>query len=423
MLDGFDAQSIGFLVPYISERLNIPLRAFGPVLAAGLLGLMLVAMATGPIADRWGRKGTVIVSTLTFATFAIATARATSFSQLVVFRFLTGLGLGGALPNVIALASEYTPRRMLRTFVSMLSGGMAVGALVAGVSSSVMIPHWGWQSVLYLGGVIPIGLVLILIKGLPESVRFLTIRTKDARQISKIMGCISDEAADTPIAPPIISKAQADGIPVKHLFTEGRARVTVLLWILFFMSLLTLYFIISWLPALLRQSGMASSAGVTAISLFSVAGFTGAVLEGTLINRGNAQRILLVQLLLSAGLIASLAFSTASYASIMAITFALGCCVQGVQAGLNAIAAGFYPTTIRSTGVGWALAVGRIGSIVGPLLAGVLLTRLWTPQQIFLAGAVPAACAALAVVVTGPGRQTARNYLTFEDKNGHGRLD
>lgn len=404
ILDGFDTQSIGFLVPYISDGLHIPLSAFGPVLAAGLVGLMLAAMATGPIADRFGRKWTVIVSTATFAIFAIATANSVSLSQLVVFRFLTGLGLGGALPNVIALASEYAPRRMLRTLVSALSGGMAVGALVAGLASSVMIPRWGWRSVLYLGGALPIGVALILIKGLPESVRFLTIRGRDPRRIARIITRISPAAAETSILVPNRSTtSHGAGIPVSNLFTDGRARFTLVLWMVFFMSLLTLYFIVSWLPALLRQSGLPASAGVTAISLFSVGGFIGAVLEGPLITRGNAARILLVQFIVSAAGIASMGF-TASYAAIMGITFMLGFCVQGVQAGLNAIAAGFYPTAIRSTGVGWALAVGRIGSIVGPLMAGALLASAWTPQQIFLVGAIPAMCAALAIVLAGTGQ-------------------
>jgi AAHS family 4-hydroxybenzoate transporter-like MFS transporter len=409
IFDGFDTQSIGFLVPYISESLKIPLSAFGPVLAAGLLGLMIAAMATGPIADRFGRKWTVIVSTLTFATFAIATARSTSLSQLILFRFLTGLGLGGALPNVIALASEYAPRRLLRTVVSTLSGGMAIGALVAGVASSLMIPHWGWQSVLYLGGGVPIVITLVLIKGLPESVRFLTVRGHDPRRVSQIIARISPELAEMPIARPTPStKIAATGIPVTHLFTEGRAGFTVLLWIVFFMNLLTLYFIVSWLPALLRQSGMARSAGVTAISLFSIAGFTGAATQGPLMDRVNAHGVLLVQFIMSAALVASMSYTT-SYVSIMAVMLALGYFLNGAQSGLNAVAAGFYPTAIRSTGIGWALAVGRIGSIVGPLLAGALLTKAWTPQEIFLAGAVPALCGALALALAWMARMTVRS--------------
>ena len=403
VLDGFDTQSIGFLVPYIADDLSIPLSAFGPVLAAGLLGLMIGAMATGPIADRYGRRWTVIVSTLTFATFAIATAFSTSSSELLVFRFLTGLGLGGALPNVIALASEYAPRRLLRTLVSALSGGMAVGALVAGLASSVLIPRWGWQSVLYLGGALPILLALFLFKGLPESVRFLTIHGRDPVRVARILGQISPELGSGPVVPPpALATRQAAGTPVAHLFTEGRAHFTVVLWVVFFMNLLTLYFIISWLPALLRQSGLEASAGVTAISLFSVAGFIGAMLEGPLISRGNAHKILLAQFIASAALVASMAFIN-SYAAIMAITFLLGACVNGVRAGLNAIGAGFYPTVIRSTGLGWALAVGRIGSIAGPWLAGMLLANAWRPRQIFLAGAVPAACGALAIVLASIG--------------------
>jgi len=153
VLDGFDTQCIGFLAPSIADTLRIPLRAFGPVFAAGLFGLMIAAMTAGPIADRWGRKWPVVLSTLTFATFALLTARATSFDQLVILRFLTGLGLGGAMPNVVAVTSEYAPKRLLPVFVSMIFCGMPLGALLGGLVSSVMVPRWGWQSVFYVGGI------------------------------------------------------------------------------------------------------------------------------------------------------------------------------------------------------------------------------------------------------------------------------
>ena len=178
LLDGFDTQCIGFLAPSISDTLAIPLKNFGPVFSAGLIGLMIAAMAMGPLADRWGRKWPVVLSALTFAIFALMTARAVSLEQLITFRFLTGLGLGGAMPNVVALTSEYSPKRLQAVFVGMLFCGMPLGALVGGLASSVMIPLWGWRSVFYLGGILPLAIAIILVKALPESVRFLTARGK-----------------------------------------------------------------------------------------------------------------------------------------------------------------------------------------------------------------------------------------------------
>ena len=402
LLDGFDTQCIGFLAPSISETLGIPLKNFGSVFSAGLIGLMIAAMAMGPVADRWGRKWPVVLSALTFAVFALLTARAVSLQQLILFRFLTGLGLGGAMPNVVALTSEYSPKRLQAVFVGALFCGMPLGALVGGLASSVMIPLWGWRSVFYLGGLLPLAIAIILIKALPESVRFLTARGKDAREISKIMQKIAPEisAAELNLSSPAVAahEERNEGLPVRQLFTQDRAAGTILLWIPFFMNLLILYFIVNWLPGLLRQSGLAVSAGVIAVSLFSLGGITGALTEGRVINSFGAYVTLLAQFAISALLIGSLAFLTRSFAIMMTVTFVLGVAIQGAQAGLNALAAGFYPTTLRATGVGWALGVGRVGSIVGPAIGGMLLTMGWTPQRIFLAGMAPALCASIAIL-------------------------
>jgi AAHS family 4-hydroxybenzoate transporter-like MFS transporter len=416
LLDGFDTQCIGFLAPSISETLAIPLRNFGPVFSAGLIGLMIAAMAMGPVADRWGRKWPVVLSALTFALFALLTARAVSLQQLILFRFLTGLGLGGAMPNVVALTSEYSPKRLQAVFVGMLFCGMPLGALVGGLASSVMIPLWGWRSVFYLGGLLPLAIALILVKALPESVRFLTARGKGASAISKIMREIAPEisSADLDLSSPVAS-AHADrneGLPVRRLFTEDRAAGTILLWIPFFMNLLILYFIVNWLPGLLRQSGLAVSAGVIAVSLFSLGGIAGALTEGRVMNSCGAYSTLLAQFAISALLIGSLAFLTRSFAIMMTVTFVLGIAIQGAQAGLNALAANFYPTTVRSTGVGWALGVGRVGSIVGPAIGGMLLSMGWSPQRIFLAGMAPALCASIAILGSSRLRGEASAFRT-----------
>ena len=418
LLDGFDTQCIGFLAPSISETLAIPLKNFGPVFSAGLIGLMIAAMAMGPVADRWGRKWPVVLSALTFAIFALLTARAASLQQLILFRFLTGLGLGGAMPNVVALTSEYSPKRLQAVFVGALFAGMPLGALVGGLASSVMIPLWGWRSVFYLGGILPLAIAIILIKALPESVRFLSARRKDLPAISRIMRKIAPEISAAELNLPAAVPARpetSDGLPVRHLFTQDRAAGTILLWIPFFMNLLILYFIVNWLPGLLRQSGLAVSAGVIAVSLFSLGGIVGALSEGRVMNSCGAYATLLAQFAISALLIGSLAFLTRSFAIMMTVTFALGVAIQGAQAGLNALAANFYPTTVRSTGVGWALGVGRVGSIVGPAIGGMLLSMGWTPQRIFLAGMVPAFLASLAILGSSRLRSDVSAFRTELD--------
>jgi MFS transporter, AAHS family, 4-hydroxybenzoate transporter len=415
VLDGFDAQILGFLVAPISESLKIPVKSFGPILSASLFGLMIAAMAAGPIADRWGRKWTVVLSTIVFAVFALLTARVTSFNQFLIFRFLTGLGLGGALPNVVALASEYSPRRYQTVFVSILFAGMPLGGVLGGMTSSALIPTWGWRAVFYVGGILPLALACLLIASLPESVRFLSVRSADPRKIANVLAKISPDLAGVAIASSS-SRAEVDqGLPVKHLFTEGRAPGTLLLWIPFFMNLLLLYFVVSWMPALLRQAGMSVSAGIKATTLFSVGGIVGCLVEGTLINVVGALPLLFAEFAVCALVLGSLSRVATSLPVVFTLAFIVGICVIGGQGGINALAAGFYPTAIRSTGIGWALGIGRIGSIVGPMVAGMLLSAGWRPQQVFLAGVIPACCAAAAVLLASRLRGKADAYRPQSD--------
>ncbi|HJZ70487.1 MAG TPA: aromatic acid/H+ symport family MFS transporter [Vicinamibacterales bacterium] len=374
VLDGFDTQCMGFLVPVISENLHIALPSFGPVLSAALVGLMVAAMASGPIADRWGRRWVVIVSVLVFALFALLTARAQSLQELVLYRFLTGLGLGGAMPNAVALTSEFTPKRLQAIVIGAIFTGMPAGAVIASQAAAFMIPRWGWRSVFVLGGALPLVLAVVLIARLPESAEWIESRARGRLTARRT-------------------------VPVRDLFTDGRAAGTLLLWIPFFMNLLILYFVLSWLPSLLRQSGLSIAAGVQAVAAFSLGGMLGTLTQGHIMRATGTRTALVGEFALCMLLIPSLASAASSAALMLTIIFVLGVCVQGAQAGLNALAAMFYPTPIRATGVGWALGVGRVGSIVGPSVGGLLLSMQWTPDRIFMAGMAPAICAAAAIVV------------------------
>ncbi|MSO82796.1 MAG: MFS transporter [Acidobacteria bacterium] len=399
LLDGFDTQAMGFLVPPIAEELGLPLSAFGTVLSAGLFGLMLGAMGSGPIADRWGRKWAIIVSAFGFGIFSLLTPQADSINALVTLRFLTGLGLGGAMPNVVSLASEYAPRRLQPILVTLIFVGMGGGAVLAGLVGGALMPIWGWRSVFYVGGILPIALALLLIKMLPESVRFLTAKGGDPRRVAAIIRRIAPDLADTPMGAP--APDRHTGVAVRHLFTEGRTAGTLLLWVPFFMNLLILYFILSWLPSLLRQAGMPVSAGITAVLAFSIGGIVGTILQGPLMKTMGVFPAMVSEFLASLALVVLASVIFANFQVMMVVTFVLGITVQGAQAGLNVLSAMYYPTVIRSTGVGWALGIGRIGSIIGPIIGGLMLSVQWTPQQIFMAGAIPAFCAAAAVVVSG----------------------
>jgi AAHS family 4-hydroxybenzoate transporter-like MFS transporter len=358
-------------------------------------------MTTGPIADRCGRKWPAIFSTLSFAIFSVLTARASSFHELLLLRFLTGLGLGGAMPNVVALASEYVPRRLLSVVVTVLFTGMPLGGVICGFLSSVLIMTWGWQWVFYIGGIVPFAIALLLITLLPESVQFLAVRGKDPQRVQEILSRLAPElpmaSANLRAAP---GEQQHKGVPVKYLFTEGRAAGTLLLWFPYFMNLLLIYFIGSWLPAMLKEAGMSGSAPVTVATFFSLGGVLACLLEGQLMNRWGARKTLLIEYAVASVFVSALAMIPRTFTLVTAVTFISGFVIIGAQGGLNALAARFYPTSIRSTGVGWALGVGRLGSIVGPLLGGTLLLMGWNPEQILLSGAIFAVCAWVSILLS-----------------------
>ncbi len=397
--DGFDAQTIGFLATPIAESTGIPVNTFGPIFSASLIGLMIAAMLAGPIADRWGRKWPIIFSTFTLAVFSVLTASSTTFNQLLIYRFLTGLGLGGALPNVVALSSEYVPGRLRAVLVAMLFCGLPLGGFICGMFSSSLLPIWGWKSIFYFGGAFPFTLSLLLIVLLPESVQFLSQKGSNPGKTAKLIGAIKpDLALDSGKFSFTSPQAAVKGVPVKHLFSDGRAAGTVLLWIPNFMNLLLMYVIVNWLPALLKASGMSVSDGVTATSFFSLGGILGTLAEGFLIKYGGSYKILLAEFLLCVLLIASMAMISSSLLLVIMLAFFLGFLIIGAQSGLNVLAVNFYPVSIRSTGVGWALGIGRIGSIAGPVLAGVLLSMEWQPWQVLLTGAIPALFASAAIL-------------------------
>lgn len=401
ILDGFDGTALGYLAASIADDTHIPIQTFGPLFSAGVFGLMIAVLTTGPIADRWGRKWPVIGSALCFGVFTLMTARATTYQEFLVLRFLAGLGVGGALPNVVALAAEYVPKRMLPVFVAALFSGIPLGSMICGLVSSWMVPAWGWRSVLYVGGVLPLAISLVLIAVLPESIQFLIVRGADAEKLRDILARLSPEFASAKANVSIISgERRQEGVPVKQLFTEGRTAGTILLWIPNFMNLLLIYLVQNWLPALIRQTGMSVKQGVLAGTCFSFGGVVGCLAEGSLLNGLGAYLVLVAEYGLASVFMGSLGYLTGSFSLLATVATLLGFTVIGAQGGLNALAAKFYPTSIRSTGVGWALGVGRVGSIVGPYLGGALLSSGWKPRGILLFGAVFAIGGCLAILLS-----------------------
>jgi AAHS family 4-hydroxybenzoate transporter-like MFS transporter len=394
-LDGFDTQAVGYVAPALAREWGLTKAALGPVFSAGLFGLMIGALLFGPLADRIGRKKIIIFSTLAFGIGTLVTAFVQDVNSLLAVRFLTGLGLGGAMPNAIAMTSEFNPRRRRATMVMIMFCGFSVGAALGGLLAAALIPQFGWRAVFVVGGAAPLLLVPILALWLPESVRFLALTGRAHQRVAGLLGLINPKAAFAPGAQFVIHEPELPGIPVLHLFRDGRAPVTLLLWVVFFMSLLDLYFLSNWLPTVLNDLGASMSSAAAIGSMLQVGGVVGTFALGGIIDRFSFRALALVYFLavFAVGAIGQLGHSVVFVT--MAI-FAAGFCIVGGQIAANALAAGFYPTAVRATGVGWALGIGRVGSIVGPLIGGALLSANWSAASVFAAAAGAALCAALA---------------------------
>ncbi|MBV8888224.1 MAG: MFS transporter [Alphaproteobacteria bacterium] len=398
LIDGFDVQAITYAAPVLTGVLGIERAMLGPVFSAGLFGLTLGAFGFGLLADRLGRKTTFVACAVLFGLCTLATATVGSVTELLAWRFVAGLALGGATPIAVALSSEYCPKSSRETLVMIMYGGFSVGAAGGGFLSAWLIPAFGWRSVFVLGGIVPLAIVPLLLMALPESIRFLVARNTGHDRVAAIVrrlapGCPANR--DTRF---LVGEENPAGFPVRHLFSGGRARRTALLWLMFFANLIALYFLINWFPTLIHAAGLPLQQAVIASALIQIGSIAGMLLLAAAMRRVPAFVLLALGFLLGALSFAGLAWFGTTLTGVMAGAFVAGFFVIGTQTGANAVSAMLYPTSIRSTGIGWAIGIGRAGSILGPLIGGVLLSLHWSTASLFLIAAVPAAVAAVAAL-------------------------
>jgi AAHS family 4-hydroxybenzoate transporter-like MFS transporter len=394
LLDGFDAQVMGYVAAALRPALHIDQLAFGHVVSAGLVGMMIGALLFGPVADRIGRRPVLLVCPLIFGIGSLLTATASSVDGLLLFRLLTGFGMGGAMPNAIALTAEYMPRRSRATAVTVMFCGFSLGAAAVGWVAAAVIPRYGWQGVFVIGGILPCLVTAVSFAWLPESIRFLLRRRANDPRAARYLAKIAPAAPRGELI--LTDEGARGGFVVKQLFVAGRQWITVLLWVMFFTNLLDLYFVNAWMPTIMQSVGIDKGSSILITTLFQVGGTIGAVVVGRLIDRNQSFRLLALTYLGAALFVFLIGKSGTSMAWLIVTVFASGLGVIGAQNGANALAAEVYPTESRSTGVGWALGIGRIGSILGPTLGGMLIG---TTPRLFVYAAVPLMLAATAALV------------------------
>jgi AAHS family 4-hydroxybenzoate transporter-like MFS transporter len=416
LFDGFDLQIIGLAAPSVAAELHIPVGALGAVFSAALAGLALGGLVIAPVADRVGRKAILVGAIVCFAVFTLATTAAGSVPVLLAYRFLTGLGLGAAVPCAISLASELVPAHRRGTVAGLLFAGFPVGGVVAGLLASRMIPATGWRSLFLVGAVGPVVVAVVIAFVLPESLILLVTRGAASRRVARTLARVAPDVDVDPaqlVAPAVDERVE--GAPVRHLFDADRRVSTLLLWASSFAAFGVLVVNSSWTPTLLAPLGLPVPRTAVALAFFNAGSVVATAAGGWLITRFGPRRVLPTGFGLAAVGMVGVGVLAPSASGVAAMEVLIGLGLGGASSGVIALAAMAYVTAMRSTGVGWALGIGRIGSFVGPLLVGALAAAAWAVPAVF--AAIAAACllgglAALALRPVGETESSSRPTLS-----------
>ncbi|QJE02794.1 aromatic acid/H+ symport family MFS transporter [Massilia forsythiae] len=409
--DGMDVAIMGFLAPNITKEWGISKAAFGLVMSAAPLGLAIGALLIGPLSDRYGRKRLLMVAVAWFGACSILCALAQDVMQLSLLRFLTGLGLGAAMPNTTTLLSEYVPEKSRGTLLAIMFTGFNLGSALVGFGAAALLPHYGWRTVLVAGGAIPLACLPFYLWLVPESVRFMVVNgypaERIARTLRRVVGADAAAGIDGNTRFTVSEQKVASKAKAATLLTLAFRGVTLSLWATYFMGLLVIYLLSGWLPTLIKDAGLPIERAATITAMFQLGGTVGALFVGWLMDRSTPNRVIASTYVAGAAFILLLASSSVEAALFPVFVLLAGFCMSGAQTGLNAFAPSCYPTAVRATGVSWMQGIGRFGSIFGSFAGGVLLSMGWGFSAILAILAIPATIAALSIVFTRFAPRTA----------------
>ncbi|WHZ11116.1 MAG: 4-hydroxybenzoate transporter [Burkholderiaceae bacterium] len=419
LMDGFDTAAIGFIAPSLLGEWGIAKSALAPVLSAALFGLAFGALGAGPLADRFGRKGVLAAAVGVMGVASLVSAGAGNLTELTLWRFVTGLGLGAAMPNAVTLMNEYCPDSKRSFITNSMFCGFPVGSAFGGFFAAWMIPHFGWRSLLVLGGVVPLVLMVLMVVLMPESVRYMVARGYPVDRIRRVLARISSTAQG--VASFVLHELQ--GTDAAEVETRQGLRLvlsmrflvgTLMLWIAYFMGLVIVYGLVNWMPVLFKEAGIAPSQAAVIAALFQLGG-VGAILFGLLMDRFNANLIIAAGYLFTAIAVGLIGQALgAGLVTLVVAVFIAGLMMNAAQSSMQALAAAYYPTSGRATGVSWMLGIGRFGGIAGSFLVAELAQRHLALPEVFVVVGIPGLIAALALFVKDrfvPNAEPARRSI------------
>jgi MFS transporter, AAHS family, 4-hydroxybenzoate transporter len=390
MCDGYDLNSVAWAVPSLIHEWHLPPSTFAMAFLWSSIGIMVGALSAGPIGDRFGRRPLLLGSLTLFGIASLLSAVVGTLSVLSLLRFFTGVGIGGGFSGAAALSGDYAPHRLRATMIMATFTGAPIGGFLGGQIVALLLAQWGWRMIFVLGGIFPLALVPVLVLWLPESPRFLATKKKLSPSTATLLQRLN------------IASVQSDAIevawenPISMLFGQGYALQTVLLWIIFFCSLLNLFLFAYWMPTVLNLIGVSPAQAVSMASLRELGAIFAVLYLGLAIDRIGPERALAIHYAAGAVFIAMIALFALPYFVLCVVIFLAGMTIIGSQNGVNGACGKLYPARMRTSGIGWALGIGRLGGLVAPILGGYLLAIGLPPTRMFLVAGLFALIAAAA---------------------------
>ncbi len=394
LIDGYDIAAIAFAAPSLAREWALKPGSLGPVFSASLIGILFGSGIFGWVGDRYGRKAALVWSNLLFGVFTLAAAYSSNLDQMFWLRLLAGLGIGGVIPNVVAINAESAPRKLRATLAIIAVGCVPLGGAIPGFVTAVFVPQYGWQILFLIGGIVPIVIAIAAQLGLPESIKYMTLHESQRGKMAKLIATIRPDYKVPANAKFVIEdEKQYPGFNPGYLFRDGLALITPLLWLLFALNLMGYFFLISWTPTLMTAAKLPPATAALAGASLQVGGTVGALMLCWWLQKHRFLAVA-IMFVIAVPVVGSIGFAgLTSKTALLTATFFAGFFVLGIQSGINVIGALIYPTSLRANGSGWELGLGRIGSIVGPIVGGLLIGL--SVENLYMWSALPFAVGAV----------------------------